>query len=249
MYSAVKIGVATALAGFLAGFTVSYIATEGDVKASLWAGAASAAMSLAVATGVLAAGLLTSIVGFGIFGMGAFASPIFISFIYGSAVTGYFIWDTGNAFKVAETEAEVLALEVQLSFLVVGWGVSLGYTSVNSRINGIVRGQYKATNRAIKGLNKQWISEGVPLSVRAYRAWSIRHAALVKARNAMFNSVEVKALEARNVLKYGNKDGLFSWAKTLEYYKSKGFQGNQLHEEIIAGSQKTNQAVDAASGN
>lgn len=85
---------------------------------------------------------------------------------------------------------------------------------------------------AIGTLNDKWLSDGIDLKTRAERAYELRHNARVNARFMMQNPIEVKGLQARDLLKYGNPNG-----PTFEYLikknTDKGSSLDEAYQSII----------------
>ncbi len=91
---------------------------------------------------------------------------------------------------------------------------------------------------AIGKINARWKEEGLDLKTRAEKAFELRHNARINARYMMPNQDEVKALQARDMKKYGNPDG-----PTFEYLvkknTDKGKTLEEAYEGIIASSSRT----------
>lgn len=91
---------------------------------------------------------------------------------------------------------------------------------------------------AIGKINERWEEEGLPLKERAEKAYKLRHEARVNARFMMPKESEVKALQARDMKKYGNPDG-----PTFEYLvkknTDKGKTLDEAYQSIIDSSSRT----------
>ncbi|MBB1488679.1 hypothetical protein [Oceanospirillum sediminis] len=91
---------------------------------------------------------------------------------------------------------------------------------------------------AIPVINERWITTGLTLEERARRAFDTRHRARMNARYMMSSAEEMKALQARDMEKYGNPDG-----PTFEYLVqkslNKGVDRDQAYKKIIASSART----------
>lgn len=91
---------------------------------------------------------------------------------------------------------------------------------------------------AIGEINKKWIADGVDLKTRAHQAYELRHNARINARFMMQNKDEVKALQERDMQKYGNPDG-----PTFEYLvkknTDKGASEEEAYESIVKSSSRT----------
>jgi hypothetical protein len=53
--------------------------------------------------------------------------------------------------------------------------------------NSEIRAWYQERVAEISKLNQEWISQGISLEDRAFRAWRIRHDARMEARSMMEN--------------------------------------------------------------
>lgn len=91
---------------------------------------------------------------------------------------------------------------------------------------------------AIGKINAKWESDGLDLETRARRAYELRHNARVNARYMMQNKAEVKELQARDLVKYGNPNG-----PTFEYLlkknTDKGLSEAEGFQSIIDSSSRT----------
>ncbi|MFK7946248.1 MAG: LysM peptidoglycan-binding domain-containing protein [Saprospiraceae bacterium] len=91
---------------------------------------------------------------------------------------------------------------------------------------------------AIGKINERWEEEGLPLKERAEKAYKLRHEARVNARFMMPEKSQVKALQARDMTKYGNPDG-----PTFEYLikknTDKGKTLEEAYQSIIDSSSRT----------
>lgn len=113
--------------------------------------------------------------------------------------------------------------------------------------NQEIRVEYVCRAASIGALNEGWKSEGLDAETRALKAWEVRHNARVTSRAMMADADEVAALEARDLAKYGHKDGpTFEWL--VEKGEAEGLSGDALYESIIASSQVTNAEVNKAMG-
>lgn len=97
---------------------------------------------------------------------------------------------------------------------------------------------------AVGIINKKWKQDGIDLKTRAHKAYEMRHEARVNARFMMQNKDEVKALQARDMQKYGNPDG-----PTFEYLLKKntdnGLSLEAAYQSIIDSSSKTDTRYNA----
>lgn len=91
---------------------------------------------------------------------------------------------------------------------------------------------------AIPVINKRWITNGLTMEERARLAFDLRHRARMNARYMMSSAEEMKALQARDMEKYGNPDG-----PTFEYLVqkslNKGVDREQAYKKIITSSART----------
>ncbi len=91
---------------------------------------------------------------------------------------------------------------------------------------------------AIGAINKKWEQDGLDLETRAHKAFEMRHEARVNARFMMQNKDEVKALQDRDMKKYGNPNG-----PTFDYLvkknTDKGLSKAEAYQSIIDSSSRT----------
>ena len=108
-----------------------------------------------------------------------------------------------------------------------------------------IRSWYNKTTSSekIMKLNAKWIKQGVSIKDRAYKAWSIRHDARVKARGMMKNKEAVKELELRDLMEYGSKDGP-TFEYLVEKYQQLGLKGDDVYQAIIESSSRTNKTYN-----
>ncbi len=97
---------------------------------------------------------------------------------------------------------------------------------------------------AIGVINEKWEKDGIELETRAHKAYEMRHQARINARFMMQNKEEVKALQDRDIKKYGNPDG-----PTFEYLlkrnTDKGLTLEEAYEAIIASASNTDKRYNA----
>lgn len=113
--------------------------------------------------------------------------------------------------------------------------------------DGEVRAVYVCRVRGIAGADVAWRAEGLDAESRARRAFAIRHGARLTGRAMMSSRAEVAALEARDRLTYGDRDGP-SWAWLVERGRAKGLAGDALYDSIRQGAAETNDTMDAHFG-
>lgn len=91
---------------------------------------------------------------------------------------------------------------------------------------------------AIPVINARWVEMEMSAKERALRAYKLRHNARINARFMMDSPIEATALQARDMLKYGNAEG-----PTFEYLVEKnikaGLTQQQAYEKIIKSSART----------
>ncbi len=90
---------------------------------------------------------------------------------------------------------------------------------------------------AISELNKNWIQQKIDLKTRAFKAYKLRHNARVNARFMMKNKDSVKALQVRDMKKYGNPDGP-TFEQLMEKCSKKGFTTDKCYQDIIISSSR-----------
>lgn len=113
--------------------------------------------------------------------------------------------------------------------------------------NAEIRLWYNYQVVAISEIDKRWVEEGLSAEVRAKRAYELRHEARVNARYMMPDKDEVKMLQQRDEVKYGNPDGP-TFAHLVEKSQKEGLEGDQVYETIIASSSRTSAAYNKQYG-
>jgi len=91
---------------------------------------------------------------------------------------------------------------------------------------------------AIGKINEKWEKDGIDLKTRAEKAYQMRHDARVNARFMMQSSLEVKALQARDLVKYGNPNGP-TFDYLLKKNTDKGSSMEEAYQSIIDSSSRT----------
>ncbi|MGC4122810.1 MAG: hypothetical protein QM765_51205 [Myxococcales bacterium] len=86
-------------------------------------------------------------------------------------------------------------------------------------------------------------AEGKSAKERARSASEIRHNARLTCRAMMASRDEVEKLRARDLEKYGNPDGP-TFEQLVEKNRGKGMTGDAPFEEVVASSQRTDEAVN-----
>lgn len=111
--------------------------------------------------------------------------------------------------------------------------------------NSEIRQWYNDQVASIGVEDQKWQQQGLSAEQRARRAWEIRHAARLKAREFMQSKAEVSLLQARDQEKYGNPDGP-SFDYLVEQNRKKGMTGDAVYLAIIGSSERTNAQVNKA---
>ncbi|MBO1320187.1 hypothetical protein [Acanthopleuribacter pedis] len=107
--------------------------------------------------------------------------------------------------------------------------------------NEAIRIWYETMVAEIPALEKAWQEAGIDTAQRARCAFSIRHNARLRARQAMKDPSQVNALEKRDLAKYGHPDGpTFCWLVVKNCRSGK--TGTALYEAIIQSAARTNPA-------
>lgn len=116
-----------------------------------------------------------------------------------------------------------------------------GWTNVEVRV------RYLCEVARIGPAAAAWKAEGRPADERARLAYQMRHNARMLARAMMPDQDEVARLEARDMGKYGTKDGpTFEWL--VDRAKAKGLEGDAIYESIVESAQVTDADVNRALG-
>lgn len=97
---------------------------------------------------------------------------------------------------------------------------------------------------AIGALNEKWETDGLSLKARALKAYNSRHEARVHARFLMQNKEEVKALQQRDQVKYGNPDGP-TFDYLIQKSTSKGLSLEAAYQGLIESSSRTDKGYNA----
>jgi hypothetical protein len=111
------------------------------------------------------------------------------------------------------------------------------------RTDAEIRQWYTDQVAKIPELNAKWLEEGLSAEARAKRAYAVRHKARLDARAMMSSQTAVRALRARDRVKYGNPDGP-SFEYLVKRNKAKGLTGDAVFEAIIGSARRTNKAVN-----
>jgi len=109
--------------------------------------------------------------------------------------------------------------------------------------NSEVRAWYRGRVERIRGLNKEWLAQGLSARERALRAWKLRRDARTEARAKMEDGRDVEALRRRDESKYGNPDGP-SFEDALALAVGKGYEGDEAFGEIIRAALTTDPVTD-----
>jgi len=97
---------------------------------------------------------------------------------------------------------------------------------------------------AVGVINEKWKQDGIDLETRAKKAYELRHEARVNARFMMQNKEAVKALQARDLDKYGNPDGP-TFDYLLKKNTDKGLSLEEAYQSIIDSSSRTDTRYNA----
>lgn len=97
---------------------------------------------------------------------------------------------------------------------------------------------------AIGLINEKWQQDGLELETRARRAYELRHEARVNARFMMQDQAAVKALQERDMAKYGNPDGP-TFEYLLQNNTDNGLSVAEAYQSIIDSSSRTDQRFNA----
>lgn len=111
--------------------------------------------------------------------------------------------------------------------------------------NSEIRQWYNEQVAGIEAEDKKWQQQGLSCEQRARRAYSIRHAARLQARQFMQDRDEVALLQARDKAKYGHPDGP-TFDYLVEQNRSKGLSGDEIYLAIIGSASTTNADVNKA---
>ncbi|MBI1926505.1 hypothetical protein HYR99_19955 [Candidatus Poribacteria bacterium] len=112
--------------------------------------------------------------------------------------------------------------------------------------NKLIRKWYFKKVNKIPELNQKWLKQGRSARERARKAWEIRHKARLKARR-MMKREEAEKLRSRDKERYGNPDGP-TFEQIVKKYEDFGFEGNEVYEQIIQSSSRTNREVNQRFG-
>ena len=149
----------------------------------------------------------------------------------------------------SETERELLAGELALGFMVFGWvasAVPLRISTARFRQAAPeLRASYKDALGRIPELNRQWKEQGLSLRERALRSYQIRSEARIRLRNLTEQELNVRNLQARDLLVYGRPNGP-TFEEMIAIANSKGYHGDAAYEYIISGSARSNAAFNEA---
>lgn len=135
-------------------------------------------------------------------------------------------------------------------------GVAQANPADNSAANGVsqsgqpqsnseIRQWYNDQVASIEGEDQKWQQAGLSAEQRARRAYQIRRAARLKAREFMQDKQEVALLQARDQDKYGHPDGP-SFDYLVEQNRKKGLSGDAAYLAIIGSASNTNPDANKA---
>ena len=103
-----------------------------------------------------------------------------------------------------------------------------------------VRQWYNQQVDLIPVCDLQWEDEKLSLHQRAEKAFEMRHLARVMARVMMQDPAEVKALQDRDMAKYGNPNGpTFDYLVTKQRRDYPGITDDDVYRKLIGSSQQT----------
>ncbi|MEZ4380149.1 MAG: hypothetical protein R3A79_02285 [Nannocystaceae bacterium] len=112
--------------------------------------------------------------------------------------------------------------------------------------NDQVREVYLCTIAGIDEADAELAAKGASLEARARAAYEARHGARLTSRAMMADADEVAELEARDLAKYGDKDGP-TFASLVAQGRAAGKSDAAIYLEIIGSAQQTNRAVNRRS--
>lgn len=95
----------------------------------------------------------------------------------------------------------------------------------------------------IPRLDQAWLQDGIAVEERAMRAWQIRHAARLAAREMMEVPEEVELLRQRDIKFYGHPDGP-SFEYLVRQAVARGLQGEEIYQSIINSSSLTDEEIN-----
>lgn len=111
--------------------------------------------------------------------------------------------------------------------------------------NAQIRARYVCEAQRIGRDNEQWKASGLSALDRAHKAYDLRHNARLVARAMMPDPAEVKALQDRDMTRYGTPDGpSFEWLMKRE--AERGVAGDEAYENIVKSAQRTDEATSRA---
>ena len=110
-----------------------------------------------------------------------------------------------------------------------------------------IRRYYNRLVSAIPDANAHLAEEGKSAEERARAAFGIRHNARLTCRAMMQSDTEVAELRARDQQKYGNPDGP-TFEHLVDKSRAKGMAPAAVFDEIVASSQRTDEAVNRECG-
>jgi hypothetical protein len=113
--------------------------------------------------------------------------------------------------------------------------------------NRQIREMYICRVSRIAAEDAGWIQQALGPEARARKAYEVRHNARLTARAMMADRGEVAALEARDLEKYGHKDGP-TWEWLVERAQKKGLSGDEVFLSIIESAQETSESVNKSLG-
>jgi predicted small secreted protein len=112
--------------------------------------------------------------------------------------------------------------------------------------NDEVREVYLCTIAGIDEADAELEAAGASLEERARAAYATRHNARITSRAMMSDPDEVAKLEARDLEKYGDKDGP-TFAYLMDKGRAEGKSDDEIYADMIGSAQRTNRAVNRRS--
>ncbi|MDP9174575.1 MAG: hypothetical protein M3O30_12010, partial [Planctomycetota bacterium] len=238
------------LIGGIGGGIVGGIA--GGVRGAVYGALSGAVLAPAFTAGVVGGGIATSAT---LLYFGLVFSPQVASFVIGTALTAYSTYRIGHHFDEIDlndpnASRQIAAGDTELAFTMIGWAVGAAALGRSQYLQDVeaapLRQVYReAAADAAQVGNANPGASGAQLESMARQAYQIRSTARLQVRGMMSQWINLRVLQARDLVQYGDADGP-SFDFLVQKAKAIGYSGDDIYRYIISGSARTSAAVDSA---
>jgi hypothetical protein len=236
---------AGAIMGGLMGGTVGYI--RGGVHGMVYGALFGAATGAAFGVGIFAMGVASSGALMFFAPQILWISPQIMTWVWGSVFAMYGLSNIREKFDQAQDSNEILALDIELSFMLVTWLIGtykLGKSQITDEtILPKIRAKYDEGATNIKNMNETWKNQGISAKERSKMAFAERQKVIDNTRDLMTEEFSLRQIQIREFLKYGNTKGA-TYEQLFTKYLSRGCSEETAYENIISSATRTNESVN-----